>query len=697
MFIARIFWILFCVFALFGISSGQPADSIEFVYAGSTLWSHVSEVCVRDNYAFCAMQHGLMILDISDPDNPVLISKYFLHEGKGTGIAIVDNYAFLCCNTVGLQLFDISDASEPLKVNEFSWDFGYAVTIKIYDNYAFVTGSMSKITTYDITNPLSPVQVGEIAGTIIQFDNTNPTPLLYSLISKGLTISDISDPAQPDSINTIIVPPYARSAAIDDTLAYICNDSAMYVFNITNPLAPLQIGHLNYDTTAHSPSQIQIMGDFVYMANGLYDQYRLDGGFFIIDISDPTAPEIVNHLPQTAYAITLFGDKIGVSDYDRYFHIYDLTNPVNPDVYVDIDIPDTRSWGFRGVVTNGLYAYVALGPSDLNVVDISNPEDPVALSGDYLTGGAFELTLRDNYLYVASGSYDDNGLYVFDISNPKEPSPIGFYSYSSPQEITLHENYAFMAGNHGNSIILDITNPANPELVALYRTGGITWGVAVNGNSAYHANSSGIIIVDISNISEPVVIDTLQTHVSFYNDAIIYNGYLVTGHSQGWFEVFDLTNPAAPTGVSGIQFDSDVNGLTPYGNYIFAAVGNDGMALINMENPGLPKVIAEKTFSGETQAIAVFDGYAFVVDQYGLASYSINLPSCCVNAGDANYDGVTNVTDIVYLINLVFKKGPSVNCWEAAEVNGDGRVNVADIVFMINFIFKGAPIPDCPD
>jgi hypothetical protein len=390
-----------------------------------------------------------------------------------------------------------------------------------------------------------------------------------------------------------------------------------------------------------------------------------------------------------------------VSDYDRYYHIYDLTDPVNPDVYVDIDIPDTRSWGFRGVITNGFYAYVALGPSDLNVVDISNPEDPVALSGDYLTGGAYELALRDDYLYVASGSYDDNGLYVFDISNPGQPSQIGFYSYASPQEITLHDNYAFMAGNHGNSIILDITSPSNPELVTLYRTGGITWGVAVNGDYAYHANSNGIVIVDISTIDEPVVIDTLQTHSSFYNDAIMYNGYLVTGHSQGWFEVFDLTDPAAPATISELRLNSDifteVNGLTPYGNYIFAAVGNAGIALINMEDPESPYVVTEKMFSGEAQDIAVFNGYAFVVDQYGLASYSINLPSCCVNAGDANYDGITNVSDIVYLINLIFRKGPPVNCWDAAEVNGDGIVNVADIVYLINTVFKSGPAPVCPD
>lgn len=705
MIIIRIFGVFFCIFALFSISVANPTDSIEFVFSGSTLWSHVGDVCIQDDYAFCAMQHGMMIIDVSDPDNPLTVSKYFLSSGRALDITVIGNLAYLICGSDGIQIIDITDKSFPQKINEYIEDYWSASEITIVGDYAYIF-SISNLpgegfAIFDISDPAFPVRAGAYSNYVVKKPITVQGDYFYACGYNGIDIIDISDPAAPDSINTIEVPRTTRTAAIDDTLAYVMNDSAMYVFNISNLHSPLQIGHIDYDTIARVPIDIQIVGNYAYTTHGLYDSYRTDGGFFIYDISNPYSPEIVNHLPQSAYSVSIFGDKVGVTDFDRYYHIYDLTDPVNPEIYLDIEIPDTRSWGFRGIETNGLYAYVALGPSDLNVVDISNPEDPVALSGDYLTGGAYELAIRDNYLYVASGSYDDNGLYVFDITNFEEPSQIGFYSYSSPQEVTLSGDYAFMAGNHGNSIILDISNPAIPELVATYRAGSITWGVAVNGNYAYHANFSGIKIVDISNINEPVVVDSLRPHYSNYYDAIIYKGYLVTGAGDGWFEVFDLADPAMPASVAELRLTSevfsDINGITAYGNYIFAAVGYAGFSLINMENPETPFVVTEKTFSGEAQDIAVFDGYAYVVDQYGMASYSINLPSCCVTAGDANYDGTFDVADIVYLINLVFRKGPPVNCPDAAETNSDGRVNVVDIVYLINTVFKFGPEPQCPD
>jgi len=63
--------------------------------------------------------------------------------------------------------------------------------------------------------------------------------------------------------------------------------------------------------------------------------------------------------------------------------------------------------------------------------------------------------------------------------------------------------------------------------------------------------------------------------------------------------------------------------------------------------------------------------------------------------GDANGDGVVSSTDVLYLINYLFKGGSPPRPWEAGDVNGDEVINSADVVYLINYLFKGGPPPGC--
>jgi len=59
--------------------------------------------------------------------------------------------------------------------------------------------------------------------------------------------------------------------------------------------------------------------------------------------------------------------------------------------------------------------------------------------------------------------------------------------------------------------------------------------------------------------------------------------------------------------------------------------------------------------------------------------------------GDANGDGTVNVTDVFYVINLLFAGGPFP--FGAIDVNGDGKADVADVFYLINDLFAGGPSP----
>jgi hypothetical protein len=63
--------------------------------------------------------------------------------------------------------------------------------------------------------------------------------------------------------------------------------------------------------------------------------------------------------------------------------------------------------------------------------------------------------------------------------------------------------------------------------------------------------------------------------------------------------------------------------------------------------------------------------------------------------GDANGDGVINVTDVVYLINYLFlvPPGPAPQPLASGDANCDGIINVTDVVYLINYLFLVPPGP----
>jgi hypothetical protein len=64
--------------------------------------------------------------------------------------------------------------------------------------------------------------------------------------------------------------------------------------------------------------------------------------------------------------------------------------------------------------------------------------------------------------------------------------------------------------------------------------------------------------------------------------------------------------------------------------------------------------------------------------------------------GDANDDGVFDISDCVYLLYYIFSNGPAPVVMAAGDIDCSGGIDVSDVVYMIGRIFAGVPFPDCP-
>ena len=77
------------------------------------------------------------------------------------------------------------------------------------------------------------------------------------------------------------------------------------------------------------------------------------------------------------------------------------------------------------------------------------------------------------------------------------------------------------------------------------------------------------------------------------------------------------------------------------------------------------------------------------------AGYWQNFECCQGVRGDINGDGTHNsVLDMSYLIETIFRGGPTSPCPQEADLNSDGNpATILDLTFIVDDIFRGGPAP----
>ncbi len=98
----------------------------------------------------------------------------------------------------------------------------------------------------------------------------------------------------------------------------------------------------------------------------------------------------------------------------------------------------------------------------------------------------------------------------------------------------------------------------------------------------------------------------------------------------------------------------------------------------------------------QAHALAVDDSgnvYVTGTSEGDYATIKYQQFTCSAKSGDANNDTKILLSDIVTIINFVFKSAPAPNPLCRGNANGDGFIDLSDIVYLVNFIFKSGPTP----
>ncbi len=198
----------------------------------------------------------------------------------------------------------------------------------------------------------------------------------------------------------------------------------------------------------------------------------------------------------------------------------------------------------------------------------------------------------------------------------------------------------------------------NYDLVSTCRINGNTNAVSVLGNYAYIADSSkGLVVVDISDITNPVI-SAILSIASPLNKIIIKENYAYIGNGNKGIKIIDISQPTNPIIVGTYKYNSlgYVLDIVIDGNYLFYADQNNGTIILDITNKSSPILKNRISVNNSVNGVAIENNYLYIAaSMSGLLIYDVGVPENPIFLGQNNI--ITNAIDVevsngyVYLSN----------------------------------------------
>lgn len=330
-----------------------------------------------------------------------------------------------------------------------------------------------------------------------------------------------------------------------------------------------------------SPADVMttITGDTAFIAAG--------GAVMILDMTSPSAPSLISVIHARALVDHLYYDPatrlLHLAAYFSGFEIWDLNNITDPH---RLSRTPTEALPRGGIYSRGNYLYIITVADGMLVYDISDPASPAYITTAPVSGYAWNFFAKDNLIYVQT----NNAIRLYDITNPVSPVLKDSYN-GTPRAVFAEGNYAYIADASG-LVILDASDPENLTLAGSLAIGGSANDVTVIGPYAYLANNwyggteGGLYTIDVSNPAAPVELDFYQ---DYYAAIAGVNNSVITVNNAG-FTLFSLIDPAQPVPVYEEETPGFMTDIGVAGNYAFT--GSNAFRVFDLTTKNPPVQVA---------------------------------------------------------------------------------------------------------
>ncbi len=284
-------------------------------------------------------------------------------------------------------------------------DPGNYRAIELVDDHAYAAASDGLLTTTDITDPFNPVLIDTQATTGPAHDLVVHNGFAYVAVLSGFDVFDLTDPDQPIWVK-FVDDASANKLAVDGNLlvATTSEPSEIAIYDISNPADP-QRYDLSINYIAEYPREIILRDETLYCACGY-------STFVVADLSDPQSPVITDQytapqFAEFAEALTIEGSIAYVGTDYGYLYIFDISDPNNIELMSDQFLaPEIRS-------LQSADNRLAMGINGLHLYDLTDPINPEYIASAQ-SPGTSSPQIRDGVYYAAAG---DAGLWSIDITD----------------------------------------------------------------------------------------------------------------------------------------------------------------------------------------------------------------------------------------------------------------------------------------
>lgn len=327
---------------------------------------------------------------------------------------------------------------------------------------------------------------------------------------------DVYGPQFP--IRRIAGPRWGAGMELRGNLLYVLGSHALWIYDVTNPLSPRQIGKLD---GLFNGRQIALSGSTACIAaraNGLY----------LVDISDPRHPRQLSRFDtiELATGVAAAGPVAFVSLRVYGIECVDISDPAQPCHLSLTKTPEAQSsWYDAGKLYVGNWA-----PCSMSILDLANPRAPKLLCNHPLSGYGDGLTVASPLCLASTGHHartgppeqrknNGHGLDLLDLTNPRQPKTLSHFHFppyfsrgNDFWTVRFSGSTAIAADSHNGVFLVDISDRQNPKGAGHFRlpevsspAGGVrpdaVSGIAPGNNVVYLSGvRTGLFLAEIPGI-----------------------------------------------------------------------------------------------------------------------------------------------------------------------------------------------------
>ena len=327
-----------------------------------------------DKLYIAAGVDGLLIADIADPLAPSVVRRSGAGETNLAHVAVAGTRVFAGESPSTIRIFD---------------DSGQIATIT--DEVQALAAANGRL---------------YVSGTILdRFGLATETgaPLrVYDVAGAPKLLGEVRDLAGPVS-----------GAATDGTLAYVVDRPLFRVIDVSKTGAPRELASLAIDNIE---DHVKLLGKQVI----LYGR----GDAQLVDVSNPYQPQLVkvfHSFGRPPSNAAFARNTIVEANPWSGFHVVDFVNYAQPG-----QIGGMKGHYYEAVANGGDFAYIGGEGIAIAVVDLRDMHNPILAK--IIPVAVRQAFITGDRLVVRS----DDGLNVFDISEPLDPVQVAFVPISTP-------------------------------------------------------------------------------------------------------------------------------------------------------------------------------------------------------------------------------------------------------------------------